>query len=37
MYGFTPTHKCISVDEALQKTTRALNPEGFGVLCDIDV
>jgi len=37
MYGFTTTLNGVTVDQALQETTQALEDEGFGVLSDIDV
>lgn len=37
MYGFTTTLTGLSFEEALARTTAALQAEGFGVLSDIDV
>jgi uncharacterized protein (DUF302 family) len=37
MYGFTTTLNGVTVDQALQETTQALEAAGFGVLSDIDV
>jgi hypothetical protein len=37
MYGFTTTLSGTTFDEALAKTLKAPNAEGFGVLSDIDV
>jgi hypothetical protein len=37
MYAFTTTLTGLSFDEAIVKTTAALNADGFGILSDIDV
>ena len=37
MYGFTTTLSGTTFDEALAKTLKAPNAEGFGVLSNIDV
>jgi uncharacterized protein (DUF302 family) len=37
MYGFTTTLNGVTVDQALQETTQALEAASFGVLSDIDV